>query len=198
MIILCIQKMLGTNIMMPERGTTVTVPQNVKYVTQLLFSILPFATTVGLTVMGLLRENIKIYRKKRYIQLAKAKVIAEKEHIKEALDTDFNNLAERDDSKFISALAQLFTMVNTLFSRSRELLALNIKSPAATEQIINSTPVYRASEQYNYIKGHVMCNPAVHVVFEKAEKSSVHEPTSQNPNVSIQKKEEVHHEKQSA
>ena len=84
-------------------------------------------------------------------------------------------------------------MQNTLFSRSREYQALNIGSPAATEQIINSSPVYTASEQYNYLKSHIMLNPAINVVFVDKEKNK---SENLNWNVSINK-EEIYNEKES-
>lgn len=165
-VIMVVQKMLGTNITMPDRGTTTIVSQEVKVVTQFLFSFVPLATTVGLTVMGLLRENLKIFRKYRYLHLAEAKAIAEKDHINEALQSDDSTLKERDDSKFVSAITQLIAMRDTLFTKARETLAMSIGSPAATERIINSKPVYRTSEHYESIIKYISNNPAVHVCFE--------------------------------
>ena len=198
MVLLVVQKMMGTDVMIPDRGTTATVTEPVKIVTQLLFAFIPIATTVGLTVMGLLRENIKIFRKYRYLQLVKADIEAEKDHIEEALNSDLATLAERDDSKFISAVTELFAMRDTLFTKAREILAMSIGSPAATEQIVNSEPVYRASDQYKYITKHLMLNPAIKVVFEEDKKEESTTSSISNNNVSIFEKEDIHNEKESA
>ena len=194
MVLLVVQKMLGTDVMIPDRGTTATVTEPVKIITQFLFAFVPLATTVGLTVMGLLRENTKIFRKYRYLQLAESSIEAEKDHIEEALHSDLATLAERDDSKFISAVAELFAMRDTLFTQAREILAMSICSPAATEKIVNSETVYHASDQYKYITKHLMLNPAINVVFKEKPTTS----TISNNNVSIFEKEDIHNEKESA
>lgn len=198
-VIMVIQKMLGTNITMPDRGTTAVVSKEVKVVTQLLFSFVPLATTVVLTVMGLLRENLKIFRKFRYLKLAKSKATAEKDHITEALKNDESTLKERDDSKFISAITELVAMRDSLFTKSREILAMNIGSPSATEHIINSKPVYRASEHLDFIKNYIKCNPAVHVCFEGSREKEKNGEFSTKPHVSMfEMKEEEYNEKESA
>lgn len=198
LLLMIVQKMLGTNIMIPDRGTTAVISQDVKIVTQLLFSFVPLATTVGLTVMGLLRENIKIFRKYRYLQLAEARVEAELDHIEEALESDTKTLKWRDDSKFASGVTELFAMRDTLFSKAREMLAESIGSPAATEQIFNSKPVYCTSKYYEYVSKYLIDNPALRVEFENDEKSSTTKSTASNGNVSIFEKEDIHHEKESA
>jgi len=170
LILMILQKMFGTNIMIPDRGTTAVISQDVKIVTQLLFSFVPLATTVGLTVMGLLRENTKVFRKYRYLQLAETRVNAEMCHIAEAIKSDEETLKERDDSKFVSAITQMFAMRDTLFSNAREILAVSIGSPTATEQIINSKPVYRVTENYDYMTKCIIRNPAIRVVFEEDDK----------------------------
>ena len=195
LILMIIQKMLGTNIMIPDRGTTTVISQNVKIVTQLLFSFVPLATTVGLTVMGLLRENIKVYRKYRYLQLAESRVNAEMWHISEAIKSDEETLKERDDSKFVSAITQMFAMRDTLFSKAREILAVSIGNPAATEQIINSKPVYSVNEHYEYMTKYIIRNPAIRVVFEEDDKAH---NTALSNDMSIFEKEEVKNEKESA
>lgn len=198
LLFMIIQKMFGTNIMIPDRGTTAVITHEVKIVTQLLFSFVPLATTVGLTVMGLLRENIKIFRKFRYLQLAEVRVEAELDHIEEALESDVKTLKERDDSKFVSGVTELFAMRDTLFSKARELLTMNIGSPAATEQIINSKPIFYPSIYYQYVSKYLINNPALRVVFENDEKSDTTASTKSNDNVSIFEKEDIHHEKESA
>lgn len=198
LLFMIIQKMFGTNIMIPDRGTTAVITHEVKIVTQLLFSFVPLATTVGLTVMGLLRENIKIFRKFRYLQLAEVRVEAELDHIEEALESDVKTLKERDDSKFVSGVTELFAMRDTLFSKARELLTMNIGSPAATEQIINSKPIFYPSIYYQYVSKYLINNPALRVVFENDEKSDTTTSTKSNDNVSIFEKEDIHHEKESA
>lgn len=198
LLLMIIQKMLGTNIMIPDRGTTAVITHDVKIVTQLLFSFVPLATTVGLTVMGLLRENIKIFRKYRYLQLAESRVEAELDHIEEAIESDVKTLKKRDDSKFVSGVTELFAMRDTLFSKARELLAMSIGSPAATEKILNSKPVYCTSKYYEYISKYLIDNPALRVEFENDEKANTTASTSSNGNVSIFEKEDIHHEKESA
>lgn len=198
LLLMIIQKMLGTNIMIPDRGTTAVITHDVKIVTQLLFSFVPLATTVGLTVMGLLRENIKIFRKYRYLQLAEARVEAELDHIEEAIESDVKTLRERDDSKFASGVTELFAMRDTLFSKARELLAMSLRNPAATEKILNSKPVYCTSKYYEYVSKYLIDNPALRVEFEKDEKSKTTASTVSNGNVSIFEKEDIHHEKESA
>lgn len=198
LLFMIIQKMFGTNIMIPDRGTTAVITHEVKIVTQLLFSFVPLATTVGLTVMGLLRENIKIFRKFRYLQLAEVRVEAELDHIEEALESDVKTLKERDDSKFVSGVTELFAMRDTLFSKARELLTMNIGSPTATEQIINSKPIFYPSIYYQYVSKYLINNPALRVVFENDEKSDTTASTKSNDNVSIFEKEDIHHEKESA
>lgn len=198
LLFMIIQKMFGTNIMIPDRGTTAVITHEVKIVTQLLFSFVPLATTVGLTVMGLLRENIKIFRKFRYLQLAEVRVEAELDHIEEALESDVKTLKERDDSKFVSGVTELFAMRDTLFSKARELLTMNIGSPATTEQIINSKPIFYPSIYYQYVSKYLINNPALRVVFENDEKSDTTASTKSNDNVSIFEKEDIHHEKESA
>ena len=191
LLLMIIQKMLGTNIMIPDRGTTAVITHDVKIVTQLLFSFVPLATTVGLTVMGLLRENIKIFRKYRYLQLAESRVEAELDHIEEAIESDVKTLKKRDDSKFVSGVTELFAI-------ARELLAMSIGSPAATEKILNSKPVYCTSKYYEYISKYLIDNPALRVEFENDEKSKTTASTVSNGNVSIFEKEDIHHEKESA
>lgn len=198
LLLMIIQKMLGTNIMIPDRGTTAVISHDVKIVTQLLFSFVPLATTVGLTVMGLLRENIKIFRKFRYLQLAEARVRAELDHIEEALDSDVKTLKERDDSKFVSSVTELFAMRDTLFSRARELLAMSIGNPSATERIINSKPIYCPSQYYEYVGKYLINNPALRVSFENDEKSGESTTKAHNSNLSMFEKEEIRHEKESA
>lgn len=198
MLLMIVQKLVGTEVMIPDRGTTVTITHGVKIVTELLFSFVPLATTVGLTVMGLLRENIKIFRKYRYLQLAEARVEAELDHIEEALESDTKTLKWRDDSKFASGVTELFAMRDTLFSKAREMLAESIGSPAATEQIFNSKPVYCTSKYYEYVSKYLIDNPALRVEFENDEKSSTTKSTASNGNVSIFEKEDIHHEKESA
>lgn len=190
LVIMIVQKMLGTELTMPDRDTTViNTPMSVKVATQLLFALVPLATTVGLTVLGLIRENIKVFRKYRYLQLAIAQITAEKDHITEALESDLETLAKRDDMKFISGVTEVLAMQETMFVHARELLAARINSPGATETILNATPVYRTTPQYDHIHKCLMLNPAVHVVFEEEESKE------DNHNVSIQKKEEFTHEK---
>ncbi len=191
LIIMIVQKMLGTELTIPDRGTTVVnTPMSVKIATQLLFALVPLATTVGLTVMGLMRENTKIFRKHRYLQLAIAQVTAEKEHITEALESDLETLAKRDESKFISAVTEMLAMQETLFSQARELLAARINNPSASEAILNAVPVYRTTPQYDHIHKCLMLNSAVHLVFE--------EESETTPTVSIQKKEEFIHDQKKA
>lgn len=147
-----------------------------------------------ITVMGLLRENIKIFRKYRYLQLAESRVEAELDHIEEAIESDGKTLKKRDDSKFVSGVTELFAMRDTLFSKARELLAMSIGSPAATEKILNSKPVYCTSKYYEYISKYLIDNPALRVEFENDEKSNTTASTSSNSNVSIFEKEDIHHE----
>lgn len=197
-ILMILQKILGTDVTIPDRGSTAVVSQAVKVVTQLLFSFVPLCTTVGLTVMGLMRENIKVFRKYRYLQLARAQATAEKDHISEALESDISTLKARDDSKFISAVTQLTAMRDTLFTKSREILAMSIGSPAATEHILSSKPVYRASTQYLYLEACIPKNPAVHVEFEDEESPNGNPSSETKQPVNIYNKEVISYEKESA
>ena len=75
---------------------------------------------------------------------------------------------------------------------------MSIGSPAATEKILNSKPVYCTSKYYEYISKYLIDNPALRVEFENDEKSNTTASTSSNGNVSIFEKEDIHHEKESA
>ena len=194
MILLVIQKVAATEVMIPDRGTTITITitKPVKFITQFLFAFIPVGTSVSLTVMSLLRENIKVFSKYRYLQLVRADIKAERDHIDEALNSDIATLKEKDDSNFISTIMEILAMQDSLFEKARDMLAMHIGDPAATEQIVNSEPVYRASDQYRYITKHLMLNPAIKVAFEDIKKEE--SAASLISNISIIEKKEKDHE----
>lgn len=170
LVLLIIQKLVGINILMPDQksDSLKNIPIIVKIMTQCLFSFVPVATTVALTVMGLLRSQVIILRRFRYLQLAEARASAQYDELMKAIERDKKTLQKRDDSKFVSTLTELFAMRNRLFTMSRYKLAKKLNSPEATEMIMGSKPVYQSSDLSITLSGYVMNNPAVHVCFEQS------------------------------
>lgn len=140
MLLVFIQKICGTEIMMPNdinSMNNITIPEGVKYITQILYAVVPITTTVALTSLSFVRDDYKIFKKYRYVEIAKERNNAQNNCLKENMKID---LLEYDNKSYISCIEELINMRNMLFTQARNILIKKLSDPAKTDILLQSRP----------------------------------------------------------
>lgn len=142
-----------------------------KLFTTVLFGVLPLCTTISVTALGLIRDNMKIYRKFRYTEIAKDVIAAKRLAMQQDVEYEKKMLQLKDDEQFINTINDICSMSKSLHEKSRQLLAEHLGNPEAADVVFRSEAELPEIAYAMEVK----TNPANHVRFEGQDTESNNE-----------------------